>query len=50
MSKYRTEMDALDAELSVKKKEAVDAACNLKIIIPDSLKPIYEKVKNLGKK
>lgn len=46
---YQNEMVSLDAELTRKRKEAVTAASNLKIIIPDALKDIYEDVKELGK-
>lgn len=46
---YRDTMKVLDAELTRKRKEAVTAASNLKIVIPDSLKDIYEKVSKLGK-
>lgn len=47
---YRNQMAELDAELTRKRKEAVTAASNLKIIIPESLKGIYDKVQALGKK
>lgn len=46
---YSKEMGMIDAELTRKRKEAVIAASNLKIIIPDSLKDIYETVKSVGK-
>lgn len=46
---YKTSMQACDAELLRKRKEAVTAASNLKIIIPDSLKDVYEDIKELGK-
>lgn len=46
---YKVAMQACDAELSRKRKEAVTAASNLKIIIPDSLKDVYDEVKELGK-
>jgi hypothetical protein len=46
---YNTQMGACGAELTAKRKEAVTAASNLKIIIPDALKDIYEEVKELGK-
>ena len=46
---YSDTMKVLDAELTRKRKEAVTAASNLKIVIPDSLKDIYEKVSKLGK-
>ena len=49
VSAYKTEMAAADAELTRKRKEAVTAASNLKIIIPDSLKDIYDDIKELGK-
>ena len=46
---YNTQKGACEAELTTKRKEAVTAASNLKIIIPDALKDIYEDVKELGK-
>lgn len=49
LSAYKTEMITIDAELTRKRKEAVTAASNLKIIIPDSLKEIYDEIKELGK-
>ena len=49
LSVYRTQMQECEAELSRKRKEAVTDASNLKIIIPDALKDIYEDVKELGK-
>ena len=42
-------MAMLNAQLEEKRKQAVLAASNLKIIIPDSLKAIYERVNSLGK-
>ena len=50
MKLYQNQMAQIDAELTMKRKEAVQAASNLKIIIPDSLKAIYEKVQSMGKK
>lgn len=50
MSDYRTQMSLAEALLVEKRKEAVDKASSLKIIIPDSLKGIYERVQALGKK
>ena len=47
---YNNKMAVLNAQLEEKRKQAVLAASNLKIIIPDSLKAIYEKVNSLGKK
>ena len=44
------EMEKLNTELKIKKDKALVDAQNLKIIIPDSLKPIYDRVKDLGKK
>jgi hypothetical protein len=49
MSDYRNIMLSASAQLTTKRKEAVTAASNLKIIIPDALKDIYEDVKELGK-
>lgn len=46
---YQYKMSQIDAELTMRRKEAVDAASNLKIVIPDSLKDIFEKVKSAGK-
>ena len=43
-------MEKLNTELKIKRDKAIADAQNLKIIIPDSLKPIYDKVKDLGKK
>lgn len=50
MKLYQNQMAQIDAELTMKRKEAVQAASNLKIIIPDSLKSIYEEVQSVGKK
>lgn len=47
---YRLEMSLCSAELETKRKEAVDSVSKLKIIIPDSLKSIYDKVQSVGKK
>lgn len=49
MSDYRNIMLSLSAQLATKRKESVTAASNLKIVIPDTLKDIYEDVKELGK-
>lgn len=49
MSDYRNIMLSVSAQLATKRKEAVTAASNLKIIIPDALKDVYEDVKELGK-
>ena len=46
---YNNKMAMLNAQLEEKRKQAVLAASNLKIIIPDSLKAIYERVNSLGK-
>lgn len=46
---YKDVMAAVDAELKTKVHQATVAAQNLKIIIPDSLKPIYEKIQKVGK-
>ena len=48
-SVYRDTMSAAEAELSLKRKQAVESASNLKILIPDSLKGVYERVQSLGK-
>lgn len=50
LDKYNTLMDIARQELQVKINEAVAAASNLKILIPDALKHTYEEVQNLGKK
>lgn len=50
MKLYQNQMAQIDAELTMKRKDAVQAASNLKIIIPDTLKDIYEHVQNVGKK
>ena len=46
---YREDMKAVEAELARKRKEAVEAASNLKIIIPDTHKAIFERVQKMGK-
>lgn len=46
---YREVMEAVEAELAIKRKEAVEAASNLKIIIPDTHKAIFERVQKMGK-
>lgn len=48
-AKWSYEMEKLNTELKIKKDKAIADAQALKIIIPDSLKPIYDKVKDLGK-
>lgn len=50
MKDYKNEMASIDAELLAKKREAVTAISNYKIIIPDSLKSTYEQIQALGKK
>lgn len=50
MNTYYNAQKVADAALKVKIEEAVKAAADLKIIIPDSLKPIYDKVQAIGKK
>ena len=47
---YSSQMSAAAAVLSEKRNEAVRKASDLKIVVPDSLKDIYEEVRNLGKK
>lgn len=47
---YKHAMEEVEATLATKRNEAVAVASNLKIIIPDALKEIYEKVQNVGKK
>ena len=46
---YSNEMGKLNNQLRVFKNGEVKKTQNLKIIIPDSLKPIYTKVSELGK-
>ena len=48
-SEYYEKVHNASAELVLKKKEAEAAVSALKIVIPDSLKDIYEKVSQLGK-
>lgn len=48
-SEYYEKVQNASAELALKKKEAEAAVFTLKIVIPDSLKDIYEKVSQLGK-
>lgn len=49
LSDYKNKMEELNAQLSVLKQEKTAEIQSLKIIIPDSLKPIYDKVRMLGK-
>lgn len=49
LGQFKLEYSVADAEYQSKKKEAILAASNLKIIIPDSLKSIYETINSLGK-
>lgn len=49
LSNYRNEMSVIEAELKKYKQEETDRISKLKIIIPDSLKDIYETVSKLGK-
>lgn len=49
MKEFRNSMALIDAQLKEKVHKATVAAQNLKITIPDSLKPIYDKVQKLGK-
>lgn len=46
---YKHEMKAREAEFQKWKNEKLDEIRSLKIVIPDSLKPIYEKINSLGK-
>lgn len=46
---YENSMALINAQLKSKIHEAAIAAQNLKIIIPDSLKPIYDRIQQLGK-
>ena len=49
LQNWQGQMNVIDAILKEKRHQATVAAQNLKIIIPDSLKPIYEKVQKVGK-
>jgi hypothetical protein len=49
MREFRNSMALIDAQLKEKVHEATVAAQNLKIAIPDSLRPIYDKIQKLGK-
>ena len=49
LQNWQGQMTVIDAVLKEKRHQATVAAQNLKIIIPDSLKPIYEKVQKVGK-
>lgn len=49
LQNWQGQMAVIDATLKEKRHQATVAAQNLKIIIPDSLKPIYEKVQKIGK-
>jgi hypothetical protein len=46
---YQAEVKAVYTKIAAYRKELVAQAQNLKIIIPDSLKPIYDKVSKMGK-
>lgn len=49
LSNYRNTMQVIEAELKKYKQEETERISKLKIIIPDSLKDIYETVSKLGK-
>lgn len=49
-NEYSNVMSELHSKLKVLKNEKVSEIQKLKIVIPDSLKPIYEEVSSLGKK
>lgn len=49
LQNWQGQIAVIDAVLKEKRHQATVAAQNLKIIIPDSLKPIYEKVQKIGK-
>jgi hypothetical protein len=49
MKDYTNEMAVLNARLREFVYVATIEAQNLKIIIPDSLKPVFEKVQKMGK-
>lgn len=50
MSKYEVEIEKLEAKTQELKHKKLVKASRLKIIIPNSLQPIYEKIQHLGKK
>lgn len=49
-AKWSYEMERINADFKIKKDKAIVDAQSLKIIIPDALTPIYDRVKSLGKK
>lgn len=50
IEEYANKMAVIDADLAERQKKAVLEASNLKILIPDSLRPIYDRLQELGKK
>ena len=46
---YQAEVKALIAQISAYRKDAIKAMQSLKIVIPDSLKSVYETVSKMGK-
>ena len=49
LKEYKNTMSVIEAKFQELKQQAVLSASNLKIVIPDSLLPIYDKVRQLGK-
>ena len=47
---YNNKANAVSSQLTVLKNKAIATAQNLKIIIPDSLKPVFDEIQALGKK
>ena len=50
MGVYINKANAVSSQLTVLKNKAIATAQNLKIIIPDSLKPVFDEIQALGKK
>lgn len=50
LATYFAQAEAANHELETKRKEMANKAAKLKIIIPDNLKQIYQKVQDAGKK
>ena len=49
LKEYSNAMSVANSKLSVCRNKAIEDVSKLRIIIPDSLKAVYEKVKNTGK-
>ena len=50
LKEYTNAMEVIESELKMKKNQALDEVSKLRIIIPDSLRPVYENVQSMGKK